>query len=183
MAQHRHSARSLEIATLLAKCLGGTLVCLGVIASALLFTDLDHLGPAVVSINVAALAMFMIVPGVLYFVFARPMARARRWAVVTLMVFAAIHVAGFALFPLFVIARGGGIGPFPLFLIGGVLLLASYFIVYSARALPATRAPSDHLTRRGFEPLHIAGASAPAAPFPMPPSSLKKPPPPPSDQA
>ena len=181
MAQRRHSARSLEIATLLARSLGGTLLCLGLIVCAMLFADLDRLGPTIVSVNVAAVAIFMIVPGVLYFVFATPMGRERRWALVTIMVFAAIHIAGFALFPLLVIARGGGVGPVPLFFMGAVLLLASFLIVYGVRAIPATRAPSEHLARRGFEPLPVAGSSAPAPSFPVPPSSLKKRSPPPSD--
>jgi hypothetical protein len=179
----RHPSRSLEIASLLAKCLGGTLLCLGAIGAALLIGDIDRLGPHAISINVAALTLVLVVPGVLYFVFAKAMARRRRrWALVATLVFAALHVVAFALFPLLVVATGGGVPPFVLILIGGVLLLASFLIVYCVRGLPATRPPSDHPARRGFEPLPTAGAQAPPSPatsFPMPPSSLKKRPPPP----
>jgi hypothetical protein len=173
MSRTRHSSRSLEIAAVLARCLGGLLLCLAAILVPLSF-DLDRYNVRVLSIVVAVLTLFLIVPAILYFVFAGPMGRGRRWALVTMMVFAAVHVAGFALFPLLIVANGGGLGQFALLLIGAVLLLASFLIVYCVRALPATRPAYDPQMRRGFEPVMAGSRSAAqSVAFPLPPTSLK----------
>lgn len=172
MNRARHPGRSLELAVLFARVQGGVHLLLAVLAAMALMNWYDSKYAAIGLMAVGVIVFpFMFVPGVLYLLFASSMARRKRWAVITVLVFACVHAAITIGWPLLILAVGCVVSPFELYLTGALLIVACLLVVHCVQSLPAVRPPTEHSPApRGFEVMSARGR---AQSFPTPPRSLK----------
>ncbi|HEY7120585.1 MAG TPA: hypothetical protein VH475_28635 [Tepidisphaeraceae bacterium] len=173
MMRSRDPLRSLELAVLFARVQGGMHLLLAFLAVLALMDPYDGKHAFVGFILFGAIILpFVVVPAALYLLYAISMARRKRWAVITVLVFACVHGAITICWPLLILADGGAVPPFGLVLTAALLVVASLLILYCVRALPAVRPPTvEPSGPRGFDVVTPGGQ---ARSFPTPPRSLKQ---------
>jgi hypothetical protein len=149
-----HPKKYLQTATGLARATG--VICLVGAGLPLLFafgSIGDSPRAAVSGVILAGVVIITLVaPGVLYLVFAPKIERQRRWAVITVLALACVHVALCLVYLILGLVFGAPIDCS--FLACGVLLLAAaLLVIHSAKALAALRS-SGYVAPgpRGFEP-------------------------------
>jgi hypothetical protein len=179
MAYSSKAYRMIELAARFARILGYSSCAWGaIVATTVYFEGADRKLPAVaIAVMVSMVAAPMILPGILYIAFAASIARRRKWAVITVLVLACLHVVPICIYLWLLIgpAMSGDVGA-GLFIQLALLILVVLLISSCIRSFPALQPRDDQYAprTRGFEPV-VQRPVPPQTSFPMPPKSLRGP--------
>ena len=133
-------------------------------------------GRGVMSLLVALMGMFYLVPGILYIVFSIFLSRRQTWAIVATMALASLH----GLLAM-VVLIGGVLQQNVVGIVGGALWAAALgqLVYHLSQSFASVRAEREEYAPRGFEPIPYGGQVAYPPPPPPPPQGVAPPPPPP----
>lgn len=151
-------------------------MCVGftILAYCMLLPGGAHLGDLETLIFALLFLPTLVLPGILYIVFARSMQQRRKWAVVTVTVLAWLHAAG-CLLLLILVAKSIVVGSLVIISAAAMLLVAALLIYYCKQSFPIVGSASWNKPRgpRGFEPIIADPKFSASSAFPLPPKSLK----------